>query len=88
MTRSRLLVFAGLLFTFLALVKCSEFSNLEFINNNGATLYPIQKPSHFPNILINPENPITEEGVALGKRLFFDPILSRNNNVSCGSCHF
>lgn len=88
MNKSRLAVFVGLFFTFLALVKCSEFSNLELINTNGATLYNIEKPDHFPNILINPENPITEEGVALGKRLFFDPILSRNNNVSCGSCHF
>ncbi|GAB3320014.1 cytochrome-c peroxidase [Larkinella ripae] len=25
--------------------------------------------------------------VALGKRLFFDPILSRNRTVSCASCH-
>ena len=25
--------------------------------------------------------------VELGKRLFFDPILSRNRTISCGSCH-
>ncbi|WP_457599389.1 cytochrome-c peroxidase [Hydrogenimonas sp.] len=33
------------------------------------------------------ENPITEERVALGKLLFFDPRLSRNDTVSCASCH-
>ena len=32
-------------------------------------------------------NPLTEEKVALGRKLFFDPILSENNTVSCASCH-
>jgi cytochrome c peroxidase len=88
MNRMKLLVFGGLLLACFTLVKCSEVSNLDFLTINGATPYNLQSPDHFPNILINPENPLTEEGVALGKRLFFDPILSRNNNVSCGSCHF
>jgi cytochrome c peroxidase len=26
-------------------------------------------------------------GVALGRRLFFDPILSKDSTISCGSCH-
>lgn len=33
------------------------------------------------------DNPITEKKVALGRKLFFDPILSRANNISCSSCH-
>ena len=33
------------------------------------------------------DNPITKEKVTLGKKLFFDPILSRANNISCMSCH-
>lgn len=32
-------------------------------------------------------NPVTKEGFALGRKLFFDPILSRDNSTSCGSCH-
>lgn len=32
-------------------------------------------------------NPLTREGFRLGRKLFFDPILSRDNTVSCGSCH-
>ena len=31
--------------------------------------------------------PITREGYELGKMLFFDPILSGNNTIACGSCH-
>jgi cytochrome c peroxidase len=32
-------------------------------------------------------NPQTVEGVTLGKKLFFDPILSGDNSQSCSSCH-
>lgn len=33
------------------------------------------------------KNPLTEEGVALGKELFYDGQLSKGNEFSCGSCH-
>ena len=33
------------------------------------------------------ENPLTREGIALGKQLFYDPILSKDGTISCGSCH-
>ncbi|MDA8970349.1 cytochrome-c peroxidase, partial [Flavobacteriaceae bacterium] len=37
--------------------------------------------------LIPSNNPLTEEGVALGKKLFFDRKLSGNNTQACASCH-
>ena len=33
------------------------------------------------------DNPLTDEKVALGSRLFFDPILSNDRSVSCSTCH-
>jgi cytochrome c peroxidase len=33
------------------------------------------------------DNPLTKESVTLGRRLFFDPVLSKNRTVSCASCH-
>lgn len=33
------------------------------------------------------QNPLTEEAFALGRELFYDPILSRDNTISCASCH-
>lgn len=33
------------------------------------------------------KNPLTEEGFQLGRNLFYDPILSRDNTISCESCH-
>lgn len=33
------------------------------------------------------DNPLTPEKVALGRRLFFDPILSHDFTLSCATCH-
>lgn len=32
-------------------------------------------------------SPLTKEGIALGRRLFYDPILSQDSSVSCSNCH-
>lgn len=32
-------------------------------------------------------NPVTNDGATLGRVLFYDKNLSKNNTVSCGSCH-
>ena len=42
---------------------------------------------NLPDTNTPPDNPITPEKVALGRFLFFDPILSRNNDMSCSTCH-
>ncbi len=53
----------------------------------GPTPYTLIIPEDFPNMEIPVDNPMTEEGIALGKRLFFDPILSIDSTVACASCH-
>ncbi|GAA4006599.1 cytochrome-c peroxidase [Deinococcus rubellus] len=40
-----------------------------------------------PSAPAPPDNPTTPEKVALGRQLFFDPILSRDQVISCSSCH-
>ncbi|MBB2951035.1 cytochrome-c peroxidase [Sphingobacterium sp. JUb56] len=46
------------------------------------------KPNNFPEPVYNfTRNAITKDGFELGKRLFFEPRLSRNNTIACGSCH-
>jgi cytochrome c peroxidase len=32
-------------------------------------------------------NPLTEEGISLGRRLFYDGLLSQDGNFPCASCH-
>ena len=47
----------------------------------------LKKPQGFPQMDIPAENPLTTEGVELGRRLFYDPILSRDSAMSCSTCH-
>lgn len=54
------------------------------------TPYSLQLPSHFdllPAPFIPEDNPLTVEGIELGKKLFYEKKLSKNNLMSCGSCH-
>jgi cytochrome c peroxidase len=51
------------------------------------TPYTLVIPKGLPAMAIPATNPMTVEGVALGRKLFYDPILSRNLKMSCGSCH-
>ena len=53
----------------------------------AATPYTLVIPQGLPPMNIPSNNPLTVEGIALGKRLFYDPILSANNTQSCASCH-
>ncbi|QTE21263.1 cytochrome-c peroxidase [Polaribacter cellanae] len=45
-------------------------------------------PSNFPDIAYNlNKNPLTEDGIALGKKLFYEGRLASNGIISCGFCH-
>lgn len=47
-----------------------------------------EKPSNFPEVTYNFENnPLTDKGIALGKKIFFDGVLSSDGTTSCASCH-
>ncbi|GAA4931641.1 cytochrome-c peroxidase [Mucilaginibacter defluvii] len=47
-----------------------------------------KKPENFPDPQYKlANNPVTEAGFLLGRSLFYEPRLSRNNTISCGSCH-
>ncbi|WP_232539156.1 cytochrome-c peroxidase [Chitinophaga tropicalis] len=50
--------------------------------------YKVEYPSYFGNRINIPEdNPLTEEGVRLGRMLFYETALSSGNRISCASCH-
>lgn len=45
-------------------------------------------PKNWPKPSYNfKKNPLTASKILLGRVLFYDPILSRNNTVSCANCH-
>lgn len=75
-----------ILITFI-LTSCSN----ESVEGYTATPNPLSIPQFFQDKILNPvipiDNPQTIEGIALGKKLFFDPILSADNSQACADCH-
>lgn len=53
--------------------------------------YDLNVPAVFAQYLLPPnvpeDNPMTVEGVELGRKLFYDPILSGDGTQACASCH-
>lgn len=69
---------------------CCSCAN-ESVEEYAPTPSALEIPKLFEENIISPvipnNNPQTIEGVALGKKLFFDPILSGNNTQACADCH-
>lgn len=54
----------------------------------GPAAFAPAVPANLPQIVPSPvRNPLTREGVLLGRKLFYDVRLSGNNSISCASCH-
>ncbi len=51
------------------------------------TPYQFEVPPRFPLPALPPDNPLTVEGIELGRRLFHETRLSRTSTQSCVSCH-
>lgn len=52
----------------------------------------LSPPAHYEVVLramdnTTEENPLTDAGATLGRVLFYDKQLSRNNQIACASCH-
>lgn len=51
-------------------------------------LIPFIVPKGWPQPLYDfKNNPVSEEGFQLGRKLFYDGLLSKDGNFSCASCH-
>lgn len=64
-------------------------SNEQPISYEKKTPLPFMIPKGWPSLPKNifSKNKLTEEGFQLGKKLFYDVRLSKDNTISCGSCH-
>ncbi len=45
-------------------------------------------PNGFSDIEYPEDNLFTQERWELGKRLFYDPVMSSDSSISCATCHF
>jgi len=64
-----------------------------FAGSDSPSVLPIGKvvliptPLGLPPVPIPKDNPPTAETIALGRRLYYDPVLSVDGTVSCATCH-
>ncbi len=49
--------------------------------------YTVEIPRNFPPATFPASNPLTTQGVQLGRMLFYDPILSGDSTLACAGCH-
>ncbi|WP_259135027.1 cytochrome-c peroxidase [Chryseobacterium ginsenosidimutans] len=74
-----------ILLVFLSFVSCSD-EVMEPLEKDK--VYNLSFPSYFPEMTFDTSgNPVTKNGVELGRKLFYEGRLSRNNTISCGFCH-
>ena len=75
---------------FVLYFSCSQDGKSDF-NGYVPTPVTLEIPAVFEDRILPPviptNNPLTEEGIALGKKLFFDKRLSANNTQACADCH-
>lgn len=84
------------IFILLLLISCKKDEEEKDMKEDGlcevvsgvGTPAELEYPPQFPDPIIPADNPLTEEGIELGRYLFWEKKLSRNNAISCGSCHF
>ncbi|QKF60142.1 cytochrome-c peroxidase [Aliarcobacter lanthieri] len=68
----------------------SLFANQALIQkakNAGLEPIPTEKKEWMKLVDTDKNNPITDAKIELGKKLYFDPRLSRSNLISCNTCH-
>src|SRR5690554_6385616 len=72
----------SILILLFALVSCNK-NEIDL----SITPYILEVPSHFPAMPVPEDNPMSVEGGEMGRRLFYDKRLSRDNTISCAVCH-
>lgn len=82
-TTLKLLCIVSLLY----LSNCKIDPRLPTTDGHNHTHFDLNIPAGLPAMTIPADNPMSVEGVALGRKLFYDNILSANNTMNCGSCH-
>lgn len=80
-------MFSSRFFPFLAICCLCACHQKEDGPTTIGTPLTLTIPNSLPDMRIPEDNPLTVEGVALGRRLFYEPMLSGDNTMSCATCH-
>ena len=88
MKKAYILLSIVLLITILYACKKKNSTTPDVYNPTAYSLkYPDFVTNHIGTPVIPPDNATTEEGVSLGRKLFYENMLSNDMTLNCGSCH-
>jgi cytochrome c peroxidase len=80
---NRIILLVGLVLLF----SCSKKDLPAIIENEDIEAELTRVPEGFESILYPEDNPFTLSKWELGKKLFYDPVLSVDFSISCATCH-
>jgi cytochrome c peroxidase len=83
----KIMTMASLALVVLLLTYCQPNSTTGSGPSPIGTPFQLDVPQGFPQPFIPADNPMTEEGVKLGRHLFYETALSGDNSMNCASCH-
>jgi len=82
--KKKIIAVTSVISMMLVIIACKKEINQQI----GAVFPGFQQPANFPGPSYRfAANNVNQAGFELGRRLFYEPRLSRDNTVSCGSCH-
>lgn len=79
-------VLAGLVLASASAFASSQSELATKVQNAGIKAIP-QSKMEILKLVDDPKNPITDAKVELGKKLYFEPRLSKSGLISCNTCH-
>jgi cytochrome c peroxidase len=91
--KKKILFLASLVLVLLSLENCKPDRQIQKYNPGDpdslyqGTKYIIQIPFGFPSLTNPYKDSLTEEGIQLGRRLFYDKKISITGQLACASCH-
>ena len=85
MKRNKYFIVAGLACAFLAMQSCDKDDDSPAVTQD-TTPYEL-KYDGFPDPNIPEDNPLTVEGVKLGRMLFYEKMMSKDGSLACAGCH-
>ncbi len=97
----KLLITGGLLAALILIFAYAPISSLARPGMDDRSVEPAERTAHFfsnistsdglkrpfPAKRVRADNPSSPEKIELGRLLYFDPVLSRDNDISCAHCH-
>src|SRR5207248_3431913 len=79
------ILFAGTVFLLVFLVVRTSQSAMAA--DQVARSSAVKAPLGLPPVPVPSDNPLTPDKIALGRRLYYDPLLSVDKSVACATCH-